>query len=76
MRARGTYYSIDAWDEPGDLIIEQIATVLDPDAAHSIFCHAARLRPGIRVTLRQGGRIVQDSRAASACPALDATVTG
>lgn len=76
MRARETYYSIDVWDEPGDLIIEQIATVFDPDAARSIFCHAARLRPGIRVTLRQGGRIVQDSGEARAGLALDATATG
>jgi len=52
-------FRVDIWDDTGDSIIEHVAGVDDFEVAE----RAAVARwPTARITLRQGARVIEDSR--------------
>ena len=55
-------HRIDMWDEDGENVLEHLAGVEDFDLAMATY-RAAYLRwPGAAITIRQGPRILEDSR--------------
>jgi hypothetical protein len=63
MTAR-THFSIriDLWDEAGDNIVEHVVGIEDYTVARAAYEAAVARWPGEMVTLRQGARVVFDSR--------------
>jgi hypothetical protein len=55
-------FRIDLWDEAGDNIVEHVAGVEDYTVARAAYEAAVARWPGEMVTLRQGARVVFDSR--------------
>jgi hypothetical protein len=55
-------YRIDRWDQGGDNIIEHVAEVEDLILARATFELACTRWPGETITLRQGSRVIEDSR--------------
>ena len=55
-------YRIDAWDADGENVIEHLAGVEDPQVAKATYLAACQRWPGTPITLRQGTRVIEDSR--------------
>ena len=55
-------FRIDTWTPDGESIVEQIAGVEDFDVALATFRGACQRWPGTPITLRQGARVIEDSR--------------
>jgi hypothetical protein len=55
-------FRVDRWDQPGDNVLDHVANVEDFTVAVAAFEAACRRWPGDTITLRQGARIVEDSR--------------
>jgi hypothetical protein len=55
-------YRIDLWDGDGDSVVKQLADIDDLIVARATYEAACRRWPGDRITLRQGSRIIHDSR--------------
>jgi hypothetical protein len=64
MNDTRTHFSfrVDLWDEPGVNVIEHVAGVKYYEVALATFQAACRRWPAARITLRQGTRILEDSR--------------
>jgi hypothetical protein len=54
-------YRIDRWDISGDTIIDHVAGIEDLFVAKAAYEAACQRWPGEMITLRQGGRIIEDS---------------
>jgi hypothetical protein len=59
-----TYFAfrIDIWDDTGNSIVEHVAGVDDFEVAEATYRAAILRWPAARITLRQGARVVHDSR--------------
>jgi hypothetical protein len=57
-------FRVDIWDDTGDSIVEHVAGVDDFEVAEATYRAAVVRCPAARMTLRQGARIVHESRAA------------
>jgi hypothetical protein len=55
-------YRIDTWTPDGESIVEHIAGVEDYQVALATFRAACERWPGVPITLRQGARVIEDSR--------------
>jgi hypothetical protein len=55
-------HRIDIWDKDGGEILEHVAGVEDSAVARAAYEAALKRWPGQVITLRQGARIVRDSR--------------
>jgi hypothetical protein len=55
-------YRIDAWDADGENVIEHLAGVEDLQVAKATYLAACQRWPGTLITLRQGTRVIEDSR--------------
>jgi hypothetical protein len=55
-------FRIDRWDATGDNIVEHIAGVEDYQVAQATYRAAVERWPGAVITLRQGARVIEDSR--------------
>ena len=55
-------FRVDTWTPDGESIVEHVAGIEDYEVALATY-HVARKRwPGIPITLRQGARVIEDSR--------------
>jgi hypothetical protein len=59
-----TYFSfrIDIWDAAGNSIVEHVAGVDDFEVAEATWLAAVKRWPKATIILRQGARVVHDSR--------------
>jgi len=55
-------FRVDIWDDTGDSIIEHVAGVDDFEVAEATYRAAVARWPTARITLRQGARVIEDSR--------------
>jgi hypothetical protein len=55
-------YRIDRWDIDGGNIIQHIANIDDLALAMAAYEAACKNWPGEKITLRQGARVIKDSR--------------
>ena len=55
-------YRIDLWDPDGENVIEHLAGVEDPQVAMATYVAACQRWPRAPITLRQGSRVIEDSR--------------
>jgi hypothetical protein len=55
-------YRIDAWDADGENVIEHLAGVEDYQIALTTYRAACERWPSTPITLRQGSRVIEDSR--------------
>jgi hypothetical protein len=55
-------FRVDVWDDAGVSIIEHVAGIDDYQVALATFLAACQRWPGTPVTLRQGARVIEDSR--------------
>jgi hypothetical protein len=55
-------YRIDAWHADGENVIEHLAGVEDLQVAKATYLAACQRWPGTPITLRQGTRVIEDSR--------------
>jgi hypothetical protein len=55
-------YRIDRWDHAGNQVMDHVAGVEDLILARATFELACTRWPGETITLRQGARIIEDSR--------------
>jgi hypothetical protein len=55
-------YRIDAWDADGENVIEHLAGVEDLQVAMATYLAACQCWPGTPISLRQGTRVIEDSR--------------
>ena len=55
-------FRIDSWTPDGESIVEHIAGVEDYDVALATYHAAVKRWPGTPITLRQGARVIEDSR--------------
>jgi hypothetical protein len=55
-------HRIDMWDDDGENLIEHLAGLEDLQVALATFLAACQRWPGIPITLRQGARVIEDSR--------------
>ena len=55
-------YRIDAWDADGETVIEHLAGVEDLQVAKATYLAACQRWPQTPITLRQGTRVIEDSR--------------
>jgi hypothetical protein len=55
-------YRIDLWDSSGDNIVEHLAGVEDLEIAMDTYRSAVKRWPEGVITLRQGVRVIEDSR--------------
>ena len=64
MTAARTHFSfrVDRWDQLGDNILDLVAGIEDFQVAQATFEAACKRWPGETITLRQGARVVEDSR--------------
>jgi hypothetical protein len=53
---------VDIWDAAGDNIVEHVAGVEDFAVAEATYRAAVARWPTIPITLRQGARVIEDSR--------------
>jgi hypothetical protein len=56
-------YRIDRWDD-GNSVMEHVADIDDLTVAKAIYEAACKQWPGANITLRQGVRVIEDSRKA------------
>jgi hypothetical protein len=62
-KTRSTFqYRVDLWDDAGDNIVEHVAGLEDLAVAKAAYDRACRRWPKAVVTLRQGTRVIEDSR--------------
>jgi len=64
MTATRTHFTfrIDSWTPDSENIVEHIAGAEDYEVALATFRAACQRWPGIPITLRQGARVIEDSR--------------
>jgi hypothetical protein len=55
-------FRIDAWTPNGELVVEHVAGVEDYQVALATFRASCERWPGTPITLRQGARVIKDSR--------------
>ena len=55
-------FRVDTWTPDGESIVEHIAGVEDYQVALATYRAACEHWPGTPVTLRQGARVIEDSR--------------
>ena len=55
-------FRIDRWDNNGNAVIEHVAWIEDFDVALAAYRAACLRWPGESITLRQGARVIEDSR--------------
>ena len=55
-------FRIDTWTPDGENIVEHVAGVEDYQVALATFLAACQRWPGTPITLRQGARVIEDSR--------------
>jgi hypothetical protein len=55
-------FRIDIWTADGESIVEHVAGVEDYQIALATYHAACERWPGIPITLRQGARVIEDSR--------------
>jgi len=55
-------FRVDTWTADGESIVEHVAGVEDYQVALATFRAACERWPGIPITLRQGARVIEDSR--------------
>jgi hypothetical protein len=55
-------FRVDTWTADGESIVEHVASVEDYELALATFRAACELWPGTPITLRQGARVIEDSR--------------
>jgi hypothetical protein len=55
-------FRVDIWDDRGGSIVEHVAGVEDYQVALATFRAACERWPGTPITLRQGARVIEDSR--------------
>jgi len=55
-------FRVDTWSPDGESIVEQVAGVEDYQVALATYRAACERWPGIPITLRQGARVIEDSR--------------
>jgi hypothetical protein len=58
-----TYFAfrVDIWDDVGNSIVEHVAGVDDFEVAETTYAAAVNRWPRVRITLRQGIRVVHDT---------------
>jgi hypothetical protein len=61
-RFLGFLFRIDMWTIDGEKVIEHIAGVEDFAVATATYKAACGRWPGTTITLRQGARVIEDSR--------------
>src|SRR2546429_8045841 len=55
-------FRVDTWTPDGESIVEHVAGIEDYQVALVTYRAACQRWPGIPVTLRQGARVIEDSR--------------
>jgi hypothetical protein len=55
-------FRVDTWTPNGESIVEHVAGVEDYQVALATFRAACERWPGKPITLRQGARVIEDSR--------------
>jgi hypothetical protein len=55
-------FRVDTWTPDAESIVEQVAGIEDYELARATFRAACERWPGIPITLRQGARVIEDSR--------------
>ena len=55
-------FRIDRWDQHGDNLLDHVAGIQDFQVSQATFEAACKRWPGETITLRQGARIIEDSR--------------
>jgi hypothetical protein len=55
-------HRVDAWDDEGENVIEHLAGVEDFEVAMATYRAACQRWPNAAITLRQGARVIEDSR--------------
>ena len=55
-------FRVDTWTPDGESIVEHVAGVEDYQVALATYRAACQRWPGIPITLRQGARVIEDSR--------------
>jgi hypothetical protein len=55
-------FRVDVWTPDGESIVEHIAGIEDYQVAVATFRAACERWPGVPITLRQGARMIDDSR--------------
>ena len=56
------YFPVDTWTPDGESIVEHVAGVEDYQVALATYDAACERWPGTPITLRQGARVIEDSR--------------
>jgi hypothetical protein len=63
VKARTNFsFRIDVWTTDGESIVERVAGVEDYQVALATYHAACQRWPGIPITLREGARVIEDSR--------------
>jgi len=55
-------FRVDTWTPDGESIVEHVAGIEDYELALGTFRLACERSPGTPITLRQGARVIEDSR--------------
>jgi hypothetical protein len=55
-------FRVDIWDDTGDSIVEHVAGMDDFEVAEATYRAAVACWPAVRITLRQGARVIKDSQ--------------
>ena len=55
-------FRVDTWTANGESIVEHVASVEDYQVALATYRAACERWPGTPITLRQGARVIEDSR--------------
>ena len=55
-------HRIDMWNDDGETIVEQLAGIDDCELAMAAYQFAVERWPKTAITLRQGARVIKDSR--------------
>jgi hypothetical protein len=55
-------YRVDSWTPDGESIVEHVAGIENYQVALVTYRAACQRWPGIPITLRQGARVIEDSR--------------
>jgi hypothetical protein len=55
-------FRVDTWTPNGESVVEHVAGVEDYQVALATFLAACQLWPAIPITLRQGARVMENSR--------------
>jgi hypothetical protein len=55
-------FRVDRWDQLGENILDRVAGIEDFQIAQATFEAACKRWPSETITLRQGARVIEDSR--------------